>query len=613
MWRSFDAAVVRAELDVLARHGLGVTRSFLFWPHAMPVADRLDDAVMADFSVFLDLHVEVGMVTVPTFLVGHMSGRNWDPPWRGERDLYTDAWLLDRQSWYVREVVRRLHRHPAVTAWLITNEMPNYAAPADHRAVAAWAARMVDAARAGGATQPVSLGDGARGLDVTGVDDGFRLPEIAPLVDWIGPHAYPMGDDVARQHLAAAFNCELAHAGRPVVLEEFGVTDAFTAPDHAADYYRQVLHTSLLAGARGWLAWSNTDFDLVTEEPYRHHSYELRFGVTDTRGRPKPTLGELAAFGSVLDRVEVDRCRRAETQTALLVTDYLGRDEPFTEPTDRPVIRDVLHQTYVAARAADLAPAVVRERDGVPAARLLLLPCGRQLAAPSWEALEVQAAAGTTVYLSYFAGASGFQRGPWHHFFGAFCGVEPRLRYGLVDPVTASEARWRLVEDLGDLEAGTELTFRVAGNEHGRARLPLRPTEAAVLAVDAQGEPALLRRRVGAGAVVLSAYPVEYFAACTARANPEDTWRLYRALAVETGTLGPVTVARPDVWVDGLVRDDGARFVWFVSASPEPLTVTPALPAGARLVDLDVGAPAEVVALEPYGVAVLRLLDTGTE
>ncbi len=611
MWRSFDAAVVQTELDVLAEHGLGVTRSFLFWPHAMPEPDRLDEEVLTRFSDFLDLHVEAGMTTVPTFIVGHMSGRNWDPPWRGGRDLYTDPWLVDRQSWYVREVVRRLHDHPAVAAWLISNEMPNYTGPRDHEVVRAWAARMGEAVRAGGGEQPVSLGDGARGLDVTGFDDGFRLDEIAPLVDWVGPHAYPMGDDAARQHLAAAFNCELAHVGRPVVLEEFGLTDAFTAPDHAADYYRQVLHSSLLAGARGWLAWNNTDFELSEAEPYRTHPYELRFGVTDIEGRPKQTLKELAAFAGLLERIEFDRCRRADTHTALLVTDYLGLDVPFTKPAERLVIRDVLHQAYVAARAADLAPAVVRERDGIPAARLLLLPCGRQLTAPSWEALEAQAAAGTTVYLSYFAGALAFQRGPWHHFFGGFCGVEPRLRYGLVDPVTAAEVRWRLVADLGDLPAGATLTFRVGGNEHGRARLPVRPTEAEVLAVDEQDEPALLRRRVGEGAIVLATYPLEYFAACTPRVNPEHTWRLYRALGVEIGALGPVTVARPDVWVDALIRDDGARFVWFVSASPERLRVEPALPVNTRLVDLESGADVEVIELEGYDAQVVRLADTG--
>ena len=40
MWRTFDEAVVRAELQVLMAHGLNVTRSFLYWPDFMPEPDR---------------------------------------------------------------------------------------------------------------------------------------------------------------------------------------------------------------------------------------------------------------------------------------------------------------------------------------------------------------------------------------------------------------------------------------------------------------------------------------------------------------------------------------------------------------------------------------------
>ena len=57
---------------------------------------------------------------------------------------------------------------------------------------------------------------------------------------------------------------------------------------------------SLVAGCRGWLAWNNCDYDdLHDEDPYRHHVFEMHFGLTDRRGRPKPqlqVLGEFALF-----------------------------------------------------------------------------------------------------------------------------------------------------------------------------------------------------------------------------------------------------------------------------------------------------------------------------
>ena len=56
------------------------------------------------FADFLDAHYEAGLGTIPTVLVGHMSGENWDPPWRGGRDLYRDVWLVGQQAWLAQEL-----------------------------------------------------------------------------------------------------------------------------------------------------------------------------------------------------------------------------------------------------------------------------------------------------------------------------------------------------------------------------------------------------------------------------------------------------------------------------------------------------------------------------
>ncbi len=117
-------------------------------------------------------------------------------------------------------------------------------------------------------------------MEVTGEDNGFRIRELAPLVDFHGPHVYRMETDQVRQNLGAAFICELLDlGGKPVILEEFGVTSDYVSDPQAADYYRQVLHNTLLAGATGWLSWNNTDYDdLFDVEPYSHHPFECTSG-----------------------------------------------------------------------------------------------------------------------------------------------------------------------------------------------------------------------------------------------------------------------------------------------------------------------------------------------
>ncbi|MEW2544380.1 cellulase family glycosylhydrolase [Streptomyces sp. NPDC047002] len=613
MWRDYDPEVVRQELAVLGDHGLTMTRSFFYWPDFHPEPHRIDEELCDRFRDFLDAHTERGMATVPTFIVGHMSGENWDPAWRGGRDLYEDVWMVGRQAWFVHQMTRRFKDHPAVTGWLITNEMPGYGRvyqvdPPSSDVVTAWAQAMCHAVRAAGGTQPVSLGDGAWGIEVTGRDNGFSLRDTAEYVDFVGPHVYRSDTDRVRQHYRAAFECELASVtGQPVVLEEFGVSTDTVSADAAAVYYRQTLHNSLLGGATGWIAWNNTDYDALWDRsPYDHHPFEMHFGITDADGRPKPPLRELADFAEVLEATDYVRCHRTDADAALVVPAFLERGYPYSRPADRPLIFSSLHQAYVAARAADLPVALTREADGLPGeAALYLLPATRQFTTRTRRELERRARTGATVYLSFCSGEHPGTRGPWFDGLDGLFGVEHQLTYGVAEPVDDRELALTFTADFGGIAAGETLRFPVAGNEDSRAYLPVQPRGARVLATDAHGRPALLEHAVGRGRTVLATYPVEHMAARTARVNPDATHRLYAALAEVAGAARPVTVDSPFVGADTVRHEDGRRFVWLVSQSGADETVRPR--AGAALRELGGGAPVDEVTLPPYGVRVLRL------
>ncbi len=612
MWRRYDPDIIRAELAVLREHGLTTTRSFFYWPDFMPAPDKIDPQMTQRFKDFLDRHLEAGMVTIPTFIVGHMSGENWDPSWRGGRDLYRDVWMVARQAWFAGEMVRRFGSHQAVAGWLVSNEMPIYgAADASREEVAAWAQIMRDAVRAAGGHQPFSLGDGAWGTRGPGAARGFDLADTAALCDFIGPHVYSVGSDEIRQHYAAAFECELAGTyGRPVVLEEFGVSSDLVSDEHAARYYRQVLHNSLLAGATGWLAWCNTDFELLGQDPYRHHAFELNFGLTTSQGRPKPQLAELKKFAGIIKEVDLSRCERAPADAALLISSYLDTSYPFTAPQEPGDVHQALAQAYVSARLADLPLALTRESTGIDTgAQLFLVPSVKQLLAPTWIGLERLAQGGAAVYVSYFAGTTSRHPGPSYGRLNSLFGVEHQLRAGLVNPIESDSVTFTFQRDFGSLPEGAALTFAVAGTEFSRSYLPVRPTEAEVLATDDHGRPALLLRTAGKGSLVLCTYPVEHMAALTPSVNPEATSRLYDALATHAKVRRPVRTGDPRVAADVLLRSDGEAFAWFVSQAGEPVTITPTTHAGLQLAQLSGTGPlVESVPLEPFGVGVYRLI-----
>lgn len=612
MWRTYDDDLVRSELALMADHGVRLTRSFLYWPDFHPEPDTIDEGYVERYRRFLDAHVDLGMQTIPTFLVGHMSGENWDVSWRGGRDLYADGFVLGQQAFFLREITGRIRDSPAVAGWLVSNEMPLYGGPTTREYARAWGEICVHAIRAGGSDLPVGLGDGAWTREVIGSDNGFRLRDQLDVVDFFGPHSYPMSDDQVRQMTRPALVCELAHLGKPVVLEEFGVTSAFASELHAGHYHRQVLHTSLLAGATGWIAWNNTDFDLRDQPPYSHHAYELDFGVSTVDGTPKAALLELRDFGRVIDAVQVGRCSRPDSRTAVLVPSFLDVDHPMTDDSYREAIPGITHQAWIAARRADLAPALVRESAGVPTgADLLLVPSAKALLASTPGVLTERAAAGAHVYVSFFAGPGPGQRGAWWPSLQPLFGVRHRLRYGLSE-LAPDTVALTVTTPFGGLVQGAVLTVHSAGTEDSRAYLPLEVVDPAVevLLTDGEGRPALVRRRVGSGAVLLGAYPLEWFAASRRDGTADDpTPTLYAALAAEAGIVPEVTVADDRVVVDGLVRDDGARFTWLVNTVDAELTVTPVVADGSGLHDVLAGddAPAAAdVTLPPFGVAVFR-------
>ena len=613
MWRSYDSDLIRAELAVLKDHGLTMTRSFFYWPDFMPGPYEIDETLTGRFADFLDRHAEQGLATIPTFIVGHMSGQNWDPGWRNERHLYEDVWMVGRQAWFAAEMTRRYAGHPAVAGWLVSNEMPLYGgSTTDHETVAAWARIIKDAVRAAGGRQPFSVGDGGWGIEVTGVDNGFRLTDLAEIADFFGPHTYPVGDDPIRQRYAAALACELAGTfGKPVIMEEFGVSSDFASDANAAAYYRHLLHGTLLAGATGWVAWNNTDLALAGQDPYRHHAFEQSFGLTDTRGRPKATLREMRDFARSLAAIDHTRTGRADTDTALIVSSYLDAEYPFTSPESHQAAASSLQQGYLAARLADLPPKLTRETTGIEeGARLYLFPSVKQFLAPTPARLEELASAdGATVYVSYFAGDAAWHRGPSYGSMNELFGISHQLDVGIGDRIEDDTVRLTFTRDFGGLARGSTLDFKAAGNEHARCYLPLTPTTAEVIATDSRGRPALLRRQAGRGALILCSYPLEYMAALTPRVNPDATVALYGALAADAGVRRPIAVDDPRVACDVLVHEDGTRFAVLASHADESLTVKPARPAGQRLADLHDESTADTVTLGPFGIKILKFAD----
>ncbi len=616
MWRDWRPALVGAELREMRRLGMNVCRSFLYTPDFFPTPNRVEPAMLERLAEFMDLCAEAGIYTIPSFFVGHMSGENWDVPWRGGRDFYSDPWMSEREAFYVQSVVRRIHRAPALAGWLLSNEIPLYGGDTDAASGLAWAQRMVGAIREIDGTHPIGLGDGAWPL--LGNNNGFPLEPLSKVVDMFGPHVYASGNDSLRHDYLPAWSIVAASGyGLPAVLEEFGCSGAHASPEHQADYFRTSYHSTFAAGGAGALGWCFSDFDLPAQRPYAHHAFELLFGVTTARGEPKPAAAEIARFARLVGGVDLATYRLPEPAAFLVEPSAMRHSYPFYQWLAPGAISQMLLESFTLSRQANLDVGVWREpavacdtlepcegAAGItlpPGARLLIAPHVSHLNAPTWEALADWVRRGGTLYLSYYHGWS-------IHSFSALTGCRHHLRYGLADiPLPPLEITMHRA--LATLPAGASLRYEVPQGQARSAYCPVEPVEADVVAVDGEGRPAILEHRLGAGRVVFSAYPLEYYITQRYEAHQTDaTWRLYRALRDLAGLAPHVDGDNPFVEVRAL---EGPRdtLVWAINHSWQPQRLRLAVAGPVHAVhDLESGAEAALeVELPQKQVRVLRL------
>lgn len=343
-WKDFDRAEVAAEFAEIAALKLQVARIFLFWEDFQPAPDFVSARALADLGTVLDVAREVGIMVMPTFFTGHMSGINWWPAWalldkedergprriaageyttRAGRDPYTDPLMLAAERELVAAVCGRYGSHPAIYSWNFSNEPDLFYTPARPADSTAWNRILTTEVRKY-STRPVSAG---MHLPTLTTDNGFRLDLLAPHNDFLSMHAYsiyyaqtaltdPLNSDV----VPLACLVTEALGGKPVLFEEFGYassehgdtseyiisqrgfageTEQYFADDAAGGrYYHEVLEKLARCGALGACAWMFSDYapELWDKPPFDTHVHERFFGLTRADGTVKPSGQAMRAF-----------------------------------------------------------------------------------------------------------------------------------------------------------------------------------------------------------------------------------------------------------------------------------------------------------------------------
>lgn len=522
LWERWPEDEIRRDLDLLRAHGFNCLRFFLRWQdferepgiHDRRNLDRLDR--------LLGWFAERDLAAHPSLFVGFMSGGVFWPAWKAGRNLFSDPFMRERSTAFARAAAAVIARHrDCVIAIDQGNEMcclqdSHQAPPA---AVSAWCEAVNRAIRA---EWPEALLISGNEQNQINCDNGWRL-DAQPGCDLLSMHTYPvpawnvvpfdgMTDPLAQSLLP--FYTRVARAFRPVWVQEFGTIVTYGRRQQDA-YLRAILPACWEAGGNGFLWWCLRDIASGSIHPYVKHGFEGTLGLLDAEGRVKPGLEFFPEFCRGLPQ------RPAPTPAARPVGLYWprhwwNRDEPGNNGNDpwqssrRLTIANHLLRT--AGREVDL---VRGDLPAIPASGLAaLLVAGVNLRVDEVEALAAWVAAGGRLV--------------WHgpdpvNWGGAYTGL-----IGAV-PLDYRAPGARRGEFAGE-------AWEFASFPRGM-RCEIEERGAEVLMRDQDGNPLLLRHRLGRGTVVTALpVPEEAPAGCAADRTRRDRWAgWYRAVLAAAG------------------------------------------------------------------------------
>jgi endo-1,4-beta-mannosidase len=344
-WKEFDPEEVRADMAEIAALNLEGVRIFLLWEDFMPTPERVDPRMLERLRQVLDLAAVNGLRVIVTLFTGHMSGVNWLPPWLldGEResdprfrliaggrvvksrirDLYEDPFALAAQVRMLEAAAEAVGDHPALLAWDLGNEPDLVLRPRTPETAARWLDTLTRALRAIDPAHPITIGFHSPVLEE---DLGFRVRTLAPMLDFLCMHGYPVYAAWARHPLDEQVLPFLARltadmGGKPVLLEEFGLPTAppgqptqripiqledrafevtLISENETADFYERALEALVQEGALGAFIWCFTDYhpDLWTRPPCDRLIHERHFGLLRPDGSRKPAADVIARFAA---------------------------------------------------------------------------------------------------------------------------------------------------------------------------------------------------------------------------------------------------------------------------------------------------------------------------
>ncbi|MFP4548463.1 MAG: glycoside hydrolase 5 family protein [Fidelibacterota bacterium] len=520
MWSDWNEKELEEDVVGMKKIGVNVCRFFLFMPDFLPDISRVDPVMLKRLKIFMNICEKYEMYSMPTFIIGHMSGEDWDVNWREGRNFLTDKEVIKITKMYVKEIINSIKVYKYLMAWLLSNELSNYVGQQNPDIITAWTREIIATVKKYDPARPVCLGDGAWAPEI--VSDykrwKFQLRKLNQYQDFVGLHYYPRVMYSLQHDYTTAFRLRMAQQwDKPVFVEEFGTSTVLCSEENQAHYYRSVFYSALINNSFGAMGWCLNDFDFENKRPYSHHAFEERFGLVKTDKSLKPAAGELTDFKKIADELYSDYFKKIEHNAGLLIPSNYYYEYPYQfEPEFNQWYAFYL-ETFAHLKngindvECMIEPAIDlnNEQDIQPVNRLeseppslLFAPRLKIFIKSYWRKIIDYIKKGGNLYCS-------FANDSWVLDWHTVAGVEMDCKFGIPDFRNSDHLEITVLKEWGEFSHGDKFTIPLQNDHPEKSYCPILNTTAEVIMIDQFGDPFLIKNKIGEGSVYFTPYPVE--------------------------------------------------------------------------------------------------------
>jgi endo-1,4-beta-mannosidase len=585
----WDPADIEADFAKMHELGFTIVRFDMLWAWFEPRPGDYNPVAFQQLDYLISLAHKYQIYLHPSLFIGGEVGEAyWDVPWRYGRNPHSNPEMLRLETNLAAEFGRRYAHESAIIGWDLTDEPPFWIVAnqtTDAMAIN-WTRLIVDGIREHDKLHPIVVGTSGEEIG----HGPFRADDISKFVDFFSVHPFTLyapelfPDPLlsARGTYGAAFEITLSQgAGHPVMIHEMGASTAQFSPERVAAYDRAQMYSGLGAGLIGVDLWCYTDAapEQFHKVPYLRTPQETGWGMTTWDRQDKPLAREFKKFAKVTSQLDLTGIAAAPADAGIVIPDEYAKPHgdfshfgltgaepiPYVSTYDADAVAGQPPQQHsegvTSLMGSALSAFILARRSGIKAdfpreysdwskRPMLLLPY--PITSTGDQFL-------VHVHTDFYEKAKAYvERGGFlYASIGADSAI-PNLTtlFGArqVDRLIRSDVTLKFVAPFGSFKAGDTLHYNVPGSGLDTWGSLLEVTGGTVIAVDQDGNPALITNVVGKGKTLLSAYPLEHYLATTPAAfeQGEQTHRIYQAFRDWFGIKTAFQVSDSDVEASAL-------------------------------------------------------------